>query len=703
MKMSKDFVRLSTRRARRWSRKKPDPLEPAAAEPTPPKPSPRPKPPMPPAHLWWGNYGFNPADWPPPQPKPEDEDEANGPGESVGDIPKTAETPSTEVADTVKPVADVLPVADAPPIGAKPPGGKPPHPLTVPAMGDDAPIKAVVRAGDPPHPLEASNQIASAVRLGDPPHPLADKAEFGGTLREPVSDLDRLPVAEATPAAGHPPGEEKTKKKRKSREKKARQNKEKKARRDRIPGPRGWHKGGAGHAGVVVDPPWWRATTQQACGLWPFSNGVGTPMIGAPLGHSLLPPHQTVCADPVSWFAIAGLIPNPSMIITGKPGMGKSSTVRHMATCLAGFGVTPLVFGDLKPDYIGLIKALGGNVVRLGRGRGCLNVLDPGAAFQVAAQLKGEAKERLLADVRGRRLTLLEGLLALNRQAPVTDHEEAILSASLNVIDDRFPPGETTLHQLIEVIIEGPESIRRITMDRGDSNRYESTVEGLVKSLTALAVGGLGDVFAHKTTTPIDLSAPLCIDISGIPESDEKLQAAVLMACWTEGFGSITAMQALADEGLAPQRNFVVILDELWRVMRAGSGMIDRIDALTRLDRATGVGTIMVTHTLKDLAVAGGHAQGFAERMGMFGMCGVPASEIEEIKTLMKLSNAEADLLTSWWTPDSWDPKTGKRADPPGLGKILLKVGGRAGIPVQVKLTPTELEVNDTNQKWAGT
>ena len=36
----------------------------------------------------------------------------------------------------------------------------------------------------------------------------------------------------------------------------------------------------------------------------------------------------------------------------------------------------PLVLGDLKPDYVDLIAALDGQVIRLGRGRGYLNVLD---------------------------------------------------------------------------------------------------------------------------------------------------------------------------------------------------------------------------------------------------------------------------------------------------------------------------------------
>jgi len=40
-----------------------------------------------------------------------------------------------------------------------------------------------------------------------------------------------------------------------------------------------------------------------------------------------------------------------------------------MAIGLCGFGVQPLIFGDLKPDYVDLISALSGNVVALGRAR----------------------------------------------------------------------------------------------------------------------------------------------------------------------------------------------------------------------------------------------------------------------------------------------------------------------------------------------
>ena len=54
-----------------------------------------------------------------------------------------------------------------------------------------------------------------------------------------------------------------------------------------------------------------------------------------------------------------------------------------MVLSLAGFGVLPLVLGDLKPDYVDLIEALDGQVIRLGRGRGYLNVLDMTLARQL--------------------------------------------------------------------------------------------------------------------------------------------------------------------------------------------------------------------------------------------------------------------------------------------------------------------------------
>ena len=180
-----------------------------------------------------------------------------------------------------------------------------------------------------------------------------------------------------------------------------------------LPGPRGWHGAAAGRSVYLQTPAEWRGTSVQACGLWPFSVGAGAPLIGAPLGKHLLT-GATVCGDPISWFQRASLLTAPTAFVMGLQGFGKSSCIRRMALALAGFGVLPLVLGDLKPDYVDLIGALDGQVIRLGRGRGYLNVLDIELAKRAAARLgDGEhAQARARAARRRGRPPAHDGLRA---------------------------------------------------------------------------------------------------------------------------------------------------------------------------------------------------------------------------------------------------------------------------------------------------
>jgi hypothetical protein len=467
---------------------------------------------------------------------------------------------------------------------------------------------------------------------------------------------------------------------------------------------RGWSGWGGGRVGWLEAPTEWRGTTRQVCGIWPYIVGSGTPMIGVPLGRDLRT-QATVCCDPISWFVRAGLIANPSAFVLGKPGLGKSTVVRRMATGLAAAGVLPAVFGDLKPDYVALILALGGNVVAVGRGQGHLNVLDPGSAAAAAQRLIGSARHKLLADCLGRRLTMVAALVSLNRRGPVSDLEEAIILAALQILDDTHAPGHATLRDLIAVLEAAPDAVRSVVLDRGQDIRYRAAVDPLQASLGALCSGALGDTFAARTTVAISLDQPLCIDISGIADTDEKLQASVLLASWAEGFAAIAAAQALADAGLEPQRHFFVVLDELWRVLRAGEGLVDRVDALTRLNRQIGVGMALVTHSMDDLLALPSEAdrlkaRGFAERAGFIISAGLAASQLPALNQIVTLSEPERALLASWSSPPAWDCDAQREMDAPGRGKLLIKVGGRPGIPVEVVLTDAEAAANDTNRQW---
>jgi len=428
-------------------------------------------------------------------------------------------------------------------------------------------------------------------------------------------------------------------------------------------------------------------------------------MVGVPVGRELRT-GATLCCDPISWFERAALINNPSMLVLGKPGLGKSTLLRRQVLGLAGYGVTPLILGDLKPDYSDLIASLGGQVIKLGRGLGSLNVLDPGAAATAAAQLSGDAKRKLQADVAGRRLNMLAALVTILRGAPIADTERTILNAALRVLDERHR-GVPVLPDLVRIIDEGPETVRAVTLDRGDENRYRAAADPLHVSLLGLLDGPMGETFSSHTTTPIRIDTTgVCIDISGIDDADAELQAAVLLSCWSDGFGAVEAAHALADEGLAPRRRFFAVLDELWRVLRAGRGLVDRVDALTRLNRQRGLGQAMVTHTMADLLALPDpadalKAKGFAERAGFVVCGGLPQAEMPALTEVVRMSHAEQRMIVDWSSPASWDPTTNSDGTPPGRGFFLAKVGGRPGIPFRLQLTQAEIAVNDTNKRWS--
>lgn len=474
------------------------------------------------------------------------------------------------------------------------------------------------------------------------------------------------------------------------------------------PPMRGWIGRGRGQSVYVQQADEWRGTTVQVCGMWPFAIGTGTPMVGVPLGRHI---HTgaTLCCDPISWFQRAKLISNQSAFVLGKPGLGKSTLIRRMATGLDGYGVMPLVLGDLKPDYVDLIEAMGGQIITLGRGRGYLNVLDPGEATEAAERLRASGHEKeaaqVMADAHGRRHTMVSALLTILRSAPPTDREETIIDRSLKWLDAHHE-GVPVLGDLLRVIQDGPDEVRAVALDRGDDNRYKAITESLEASLIGLVGGGrLGETFSRQTTNPMRRDAPVVYDVSAIDDSEMDLQAATLLACWSAGFGTVNVANALADAGLEPRRHYFVILDELWRALRAGRGMVDRVDALTRLNRQRGVGMAMISHTMSDLLALASEedrmkARGFVERSGMVICGGLPSAEMPQLTAAVPFSEAEQDLLIGWQDPPAWDPAAGQEADPPGRGKFLVKVGGRPGIPVNVQLTDVEKSINDTNKLW---
>ena len=142
-------------------------------------------------------------------------------------------------------------------------------------------------------------------------------------------------------------------------------------------------------------------------------------------------------------------------------------------------------------------------------------------------------------------------------------------------------------------------------------------------------------------------------------------------------------------------------MDELWRALRGAPGLVEHADALTRLNRAKGMASVMITHSLADLDALAteedrAKARGFIDRSAITVLAGLPPRELARVAEITPLTSPERALVASWSAPDSWRPG----ARHPGRGKYLIKTGERLGIPVQLSLVGPEPALYETDPQF---
>lgn len=522
---------------------------------------------------------------------------------------------------------------------------------------------------------------------------------------------------------------------------------------------RGLEGPGSGRAGVGGLFPEARGTTAQVPGLFPWTVGSGAPIVGPPLG-SHLHTGMPVCYDATNWMVRGGFITAPITLVIALNGFGKSSMVRKMVTGSVAQKVTTLVLGDPKPDYRRQCELFGGQVATVGYGHQRMNPLDPGAMGTVLEQLAAAAAaasddperrddlEALVrsvqADLRGRQVTTVAGLIELVRGRPLDDFETTLLATGIGLLYDEYgftndnPP---ILEELRDLLIDGhPELYADAGLDApadwvkeplgekvagrhraGEEKsrerlKYEDAVLALRRSINALVRGEFGSVFnSRERNVRLDLNAPMIdVDVSRIPQSERKLRGAVLLTAWAEGMAAVEGAHVLADAGLAEMRTFHVVIEEMWQVLSLGEAMVDRVNELTRLNRGIGTELTMITHSVGDGESLGSEsarakARGFFERSRVKIIGPIPRAEVTRLRQIISFSESEVALVTGWATPEALtgEPaRPGEKAPPPpGMGKFLIKVGEGEGpgIPFQTVFTPAESAsgMHDTNQRFA--
>ena len=227
---------------------------------------------------------------------------------------------------------------------------------------------------------------------------------------------------------------------------------------------------------------------------------------------------------------------------------------------------------------------------------------------------------------------------------------------------------------------------------------FRAGMRELVSALENLVSGPLAGLFDGPTTHPIDLDAPaVSVDLSALLTAPPGVVEAGMLATWSYSYGALDAAAAL---GIAT-RPAVIPLDEMWRALQAGAGMVDSFNGLTRLNRHKGAITLFVTHSLKDLEALPTEADrakaaGLMERCDTLILGASSHAELRAVSQRKLLTSEEARLVASWAAPTG-TAVDGATATHPGRGKYLIKIGHRIGVPAQLQLTAEEKVLYDTD------
>ena len=373
---------------------------------------------------------------------------------------------------------------------------------------------------------------------------------------------------------------------------------------------RGSRRPGRGWAAAYPPVVSWRMTSDQAPVWWPFIATPGLPPTGAQMGIDLLS-GGPFYADPAGWV-LDDTIPvtNPNMFVFGKPGRGKSATVKAFLLRMMDFGYRALILGDPKDEYEQLCRALGVEPIRIGPGQpGRINPLAFGPLAHGWDQLSGSEAQARAAVVFGRWLTLVRGLVGSQRigehRVPFSPSDEAVVKTALADLTG-YAAGHSRLHEVtvpqLWAALDQPSDALVAGCRYRDARQFWDETRLLRDSLGQLVTGALAGMFDAHTTIDVDWRAPIqSLSLSRLePLGDDAVGIALTcLNSWGRG------MREVADPGDVR----IVVRDESWKQLRLGVEAVKSFDADLRLSRSTGDIQCAVAHKPSDPLSAGDPAR----------------------------------------------------------------------------------------------
>lgn len=476
----------------------------------------------------------------------------------------------------------------------------------------------------------------------------------------------------------------------------------------------------------VPNPPAWYSTSVQVCGIYPFIAGSARPTDGAPLGRDMKS-GAAVCMDHESLYR-ASVISSPSMFGYGINGIGKSTMMQTILLGQAARGITPGIYNPIKKDeHTVLTRALGGIVYSFGPGeKGKFNLLSDGPLGEAAQRIGGTVGGELQALARSKSVDLVQLLTRTTRGIPLTDIEDAVLE---HLVDDAKAanPRPVTANLLESFNSPSERTLNLVGMSTVQA--FHDRFRTLGETLRAMMTGELGRLLGGTESIEFDPGNPggFCFDTAAIPESNSRLLSAAMLSSWSLGADIIDAHwelaqheQRLAEEAASvgevyePKvkwRGYSTMMDEFWYPLRACEGIVDRVDRSGRTNRSAGVAEAKITHSPKDqLSLRNPEdrekARGLTERCGLIATMALTEEDLNTLSGIRSMTREEINLVKefnaapSWHRPKRRESKDGKPVPPPGAGKVLFKVEGRVGIPVQMVQTEIQANLHITDTRY---
>lgn len=346
------------------------------------------------------------------------------------------------------------------------------------------------------------------------------------------------------------------------------------------------------------------------------------------------------CFDP--WEAYnRQLISGMSMLVFGTVGAGKSSLVKSMCIRMVLSGRKLAVPSDLKGEWVPVIKALGGAVIRVAPGLSTrLNILDAGVRPTMNSDGEPMTDSEWYFIVRQRRMSLLRTVVLILRDSKQLDeHETFALEDSL---DEAVQAAASENSGREPITPDVRRALEQLHENSSTTEEMRRAADRLRLVLGRLESGDLAGMFDGPSTERLDGRLPAAgIDTSALRYASPTAARIVSACCgaWMESMIS-------EDDG---QR--IVVYEEGWDSI-SNEADLERMQKGWKLARYLGVFNILILHKVTDLDTAGGQgsrlaaiAQGLLAEADVKVIYRQDNSALRHTDEKLELTDRERDLL----------------------------------------------------------